>query len=83
VVAKRTGISEADADKRIVDGFNKFQAQKADAEKAVKEAAEKARKAAAYSALWMFVSLLASAFVASLCATMGGRRRDYVAVARI
>ncbi|MGI4847476.1 MAG: hypothetical protein ACRYGK_04980 [Janthinobacterium lividum] len=79
IVARHTGISEADADKRITDGFNKFQAQKAEAEKTVKETAEKARKAAAYAALWMFVSLLASAFVASLCATMGGRRRDNVA----
>jgi len=26
--------------------------------------------------LWTFISLLAGAFVASLCATFGGRQRD-------
>lgn len=40
------------------------------------DAAEKARKASAYGALWLFVSLLIGAFVASLAATYGGRRRD-------
>ena len=41
-----------------------------------KYSADKARKASAYAALWLFISLLAGAFVASLCATYGGRRRD-------
>ena len=43
---------------------------------AARDAADKARKASAYSALWLFVSLLTGAFVASLAATYGGRRRD-------
>ena len=43
---------------------------------AAKDAADKARKASAYSALWLFISLLIGAFVASLAATFGGRRRD-------
>jgi hypothetical protein len=43
---------------------------------AAREAADKARKASAYSAMWLFVSLLIGAFVASLAATFGGRRRD-------
>ena len=46
------------------------------AEVATRDAADKARKASAYSALWLFVSLLIGAFVASLAATFGGRRRD-------
>ncbi|MNG40640.1 hypothetical protein D3C84_1293130 [compost metagenome] len=41
-------------------------------------AAEQAAKAAALTALWMFVALLAGAFFASLAATFGGRRRDAV-----
>ena len=50
---------------------------KADQAKAeAKEAADKARKASAYGALWLFISLLAGAFVASLLATFGGRQRD-------
>jgi len=42
--------------------------------------AEQARKTAAHSALWMFVALLLGAFVASLCATLGGRHRDHARV---
>jgi len=41
-----------------------------------KEAADAARKAAAYASLWMFLALLCGAFVASLLATYGGRLRD-------
>jgi hypothetical protein len=47
-----------------------------EAEVAAREAADKARKASAYGALWLFVSLLIGAFFASLSATFGGRRRD-------
>jgi hypothetical protein len=46
------------------------------AKASAKDAADKARKASAYGALWLFVSLLLGAFVASLCATWGGRMRD-------
>jgi hypothetical protein len=46
------------------------------AEVAAREAADKARKASAFSALWLFVSLLIGAFIASLAATYGGRQRD-------
>ena len=44
-----------------------------DAEITARDAADKARKASAYSAIWLFVSLLIGAFVASLSATFGGR----------
>jgi hypothetical protein len=78
VVAKRTGLSPADADKRVTDIFNKTQTAIANAERSAKQIADSARKAAAYSALWMFVALLSGAFVASLSATFGGRQRDRV-----
>jgi hypothetical protein len=76
IVAQRTGLSQQDAEKRVTDVYVKAQAKVRDAEVAAREAAEKARKASAYSALWLFVSLLIGAFVASLAATFGGRRRD-------
>jgi hypothetical protein len=76
VVAQRTGLSPQDAEKRVADVFAKARAKVRDAEMAAREAADKARKASAYSALWLFVSLLIGAFVASLAATFGGRRRD-------
>lgn len=76
LVAQRTGMPQADAEKRVTDTFAKVQAKLKDSEAAAREAADKARKASAYAALWLFVSLLVGAFVASLSATFGGRRRD-------
>ena len=77
-VAQRTGLSQADAEKRVNDAFARMKAKADQAKAEAKEAADKARKASAYAALWLFVSLLAGAFVASLLATFGGRQRDLV-----
>ncbi len=76
LVAQRTGLPQADAEKRVTDSFTKLQSKLKDAETAARDAADKARKASAVTALWLFVSLLIGAFVASLAATYGGRRRD-------
>ena len=76
IVAQRTGLSQPDAEKRVADVHAKAQAKLGEAEAAARETADKARKTSAYSALWLFVSLLVGAFVASLAATFGGRRRD-------
>ena len=78
VVAQKTGLTQADAEKRVNDDFAKMKAKADQAKAEAKEAADKARKASAYAALWLFVSLLAGAFVASLAATFGGRQRDLV-----
>ena len=59
-----------------MDVYGRAQAKANDAEMAARAAADKARKASAYGSLWLFVSLLTGAFVASLSATFGGRRRD-------
>lgn len=76
IVAQRTGLSPPEAEKRVSDVYAKAQAKVRDAEVAAREAADKARKTSAYSALWLFLSLLIGAFVASLAATFGGRQRD-------
>ena len=78
LIAQRTGLSQADAEKRVNDTFAQLKAKVDQAKAQAKAAADKARKASAYAALWLFVALLAGAFVASLCATFGGRRRDLV-----
>lgn len=78
MVAQRTGISQADAEKRVTDTFTRFQTKVKEAETAARDAADKARKASSYAALWMFVSLLIGAFVSSFMATYGGRQRDLV-----
>ena len=69
-------MSQADAEKRVTDSYHNIQTKAREAEAKAKEAADQARKASAYAALWLFVSLLFGAFVASLAATYGGRRRD-------
>ena len=76
LVAQRTGLSQADAERRVAAVHAKAQAQARDTEVALREASDRARKASAYGALWLFVSLLIGAFVASLAATAGGRSRD-------
>jgi hypothetical protein len=75
-VAQRTGLTQQDAEKRVSDTYTRAQAKLRDAETAARDAADKARKASAYAALWLLISLLIGAFVASLAATYGGRRRD-------
>lgn len=76
-VSQRTGLSQADAEKRVSATFERAQGVVRDAEVAAKNAADKARKASAYAALWLFISLLIGAFTASFAATLGGRQRDH------
>jgi hypothetical protein len=69
VVAARTGVNGAEAEKRVDDDFAQAQ-----------QAADQARKAVAHSMYWTFLALLVGAFCASLAATIGGKQRDHVAV---
>jgi hypothetical protein len=65
VVSARTGLSQADADKRVNDVATR-----------VKTDLDKARKAAMQIAIWLTLSLFIGAFSASLAATEGGGLRD-------
>jgi hypothetical protein len=76
VIAERTDLSPSEAEQRVRDTFTRVQAALSEAEEAAKAAADEARRASAYASLWLVVSLLAGAFVASLMATFGGRQRD-------
>ncbi|MDD4906973.1 MAG: hypothetical protein PHD39_12570 [Methylobacter tundripaludum] len=76
IVAQRTGLTELDAEKRVLDTYARVQTKLREAETAAKEAADSARKAFIYASLWLFISLLIGAFVASFAATYGGRQRD-------
>jgi hypothetical protein len=76
LIAKRTGIEQSDAERRVDEVHARLVKARADAETSAKAAADKARKAGAHSALWMFVALLMGAFIASLAATYGGKQRD-------
>ena len=76
IVAARTGLSQADAEKRVTDVFDEAQSAKQKAADDAKAAADAARKTGVYVALWAFISLLVGAFSASYMATVGGRVRD-------
>jgi hypothetical protein len=65
VVAARTGLSQADADKRVNDVVTQARTD-----------LDAARKAVAQLAFWLTASLLIGAFCASLAATEGGGLRD-------
>lgn len=65
VVAARTGLSQADADKRVGEVVTQAKAD-----------LDAARKATAQLAFWLTASLLIGAFCASLAATEGGGLRD-------
>jgi hypothetical protein len=65
VVAARTGLSQADADKRVNDVVTQAKAD-----------LDASRKATAQLAFWLTASLLVGAFCASLAATEGGGLRD-------
>jgi len=65
VVAAHTGLSPADADKRVSDVITE-----------VKTDLDKARKSAMQLAIWLTLSLFIGAFSAALAATEGGGLRD-------
>jgi hypothetical protein len=72
LVAERSGVSPQDAQKRVDD----FTASAMDAEAKVRAAADTARKRAAEGSIYLALSLLVGAFIASVSAALGGRLRD-------
>ena len=69
IVSARTGMSMDDAQKRVDDVVNRTRAS-------VTQAADTARKAAAYLSFWTFISLLFGAVCATLGGMLGGDLRD-------
>lgn len=76
LIARETGMSPAEAQARVTEVQTRMRAALEKAKTTAKQAADDARKATAYAALWLFITLLIGAFFASLSATWGGRRRD-------
>jgi hypothetical protein len=77
LVSQRTGLPQADAEKRVNDTYATVQEKMRAAEVATKDAADKGRKATAYGALWFFITLLGGAIFASFAAKLGGGQRDH------
>src|SRR6476646_3235032 len=65
LIAARTGIPQAEAEQRVNQTITQ-----------AKDAADKARRAAAKFSIWIAISLLAGAFSASLAAAEGGKLRN-------
>ena len=81
LVARRTGMSQPDAEKRVADVFDQAQKAKQQAVDKAKEAADAARKTGVGVALWAFISLLVGAFSASYMAPLvdgSGTKRRYL-----
>ena len=76
LVAQRTGMPQPEAEKRVADTYAKAQAALKETQAKAQQAADDARKASAWGALWLVVSLFVGAFVASYAAIHGGRQRD-------
>jgi hypothetical protein len=72
LVAARTGLPPADAEQRVTKTVTAAKLAADAASAKAREAAETARKVTAYTALWVFVSLSARAFVAAFAATWAG-----------
>jgi hypothetical protein len=71
-VAARTGISQTDAQARV----DAFIASVTQAQQKLKAEADAARKAAAKTSIFLALSMLVGAFIASVAAALGGRLRD-------
>ena len=69
LVAASTGVSQAEAERRVGDVLSQ-----------ARQAADTARKAAARLLLWYFLATSMGAFCACYFATIGGRLRDHVQV---
>jgi hypothetical protein len=72
VVTARTGISEPDARKRVDEVISTEKAT----EMKAREVADAALKAAATASIFMALSMVIGAFIASAAAALGGRLRD-------
>jgi hypothetical protein len=72
LVAARTGVTLQDAQKRV----DVFISDVTDVQAKAKVAADAARKAAAQASIYLALSLLVGAFIASVSAALGGRLRD-------
>ena len=72
LVAARTGLPQADAERRV----NEVISQEKAAELKVREAADAARKAGAYVSIFSGLSMLIGAFIACAAAALGGQQRD-------
>jgi hypothetical protein len=72
LIAAKTGLSQTEAQARV----DEWVSMGMEAETKAKAAADAARKAASQASIYMALSLLVGAFIASISAALGGKLRD-------
>jgi hypothetical protein len=72
IVARRDGISQAEAEQRVDQTVTQVKA----AEDRARQAAEKARKTAAFGGIVTALAMLVGAFIAAVSGAYGGKLRD-------
>jgi hypothetical protein len=72
LVSARTGLSQADAEKRVDEVIARENA----VEEKARQVADAARKAAASLSIFMALSMFVGAFIACAAAALGGQQRD-------
>jgi len=72
LVAARTGLSQADAQKRVDDVIARVKSAQAKA----REAADTARKAGSAFSIFTALSMVIGAFIACVASALGGQQRD-------
>jgi hypothetical protein len=72
LIAAKTGLSQAEAQARV----DEWVSMGMEAETKAKAAADAARKTASQASIYMALSLLVGAFIASISAALGGKLRD-------
>jgi len=72
LVSARTGISDAEAQRRVNDAMAQVQADETKA----RQAADQARKAGAAASIFTALSMMIGAFIACAAAALGGQLRD-------
>lgn len=76
LISQNTGINQSEAEQRVKSIYDKAQTKLRETKIESQKIADNVRKTTSYVTLWTFISLLIGAFIASLCATFGGRQRD-------
>lgn len=76
MIAQRTGLSQAEADKRFEETWTRYRSAKAEAETKVRDAAEKARRVAVITAFLAAAVSLAGLVAAIWGADAGAKDRD-------
>ena len=76
LISQRTSLDDREAIARVDAVYERARQARADAQRKALDLSVAARQILGWTALWLFVSLLAGSVFGAFTATLGGRRRD-------